>query len=134
MILDVTAAGIEFGIEVGKLAKNCPRCLAHDACKHVQTASVGHPHHDFFNSLVCSFVDRQFEQRNESFGPFQREALGILPLFQNKFFENDRVTESFVNTTLFFASQFDPVFGRFHPPLKPFAHRQVVNMHELHTD
>ena len=52
MIFHVAAADVQFGIHIGKLAKNPLRAFAHDIGQHVQPTAMGHAEHDF--TIPCS--------------------------------------------------------------------------------
>ena len=104
MILDVAPARVEFRIEVGELTEDRPRRLAHDAGQHVETTTMGHPQDDFFDALIGSLVNRQFQQRNQRLRAFQRETLRTLELVQDEFFEHNRVAQPLQDSALFVAS------------------------------
>ena len=134
VVLHVAAPDVQFGVEVGELAEDRTRSLPHDARQHVESAAVGHPEHDLFDSLIGRLVNGQFQQRDQRLSPFQREALRPLELFKNELLKHHRVAQSLENAPLFIGSQLQPIFGRLHPSLKPLSHGQVVDVHELRAD
>ncbi len=134
VILHVAAAEVQLGVDVGEFAEDLLRALAHDVGQHVQPAAVGHGQHDFANALVAGLFDGQVQQRDQAFGPFQREAFGA----GNRFWMNSSKIAASVsrvrmrNCSLRLSVQ--PVLGAFHPVLQPLPHVQIVDVHELHAD
>ena len=75
VVLHVAAAVMQFGIDVGELAEDLLRALAHDVGQHVQPAAVGHAEHDFLHAVFGRALDRHIQQRNQALAPFERKAL-----------------------------------------------------------
>ena len=90
--------------------------------------------HDFVDVVLARFFDRQVQQRNQAFGPFQRKTLRPQKPLLDEFFEDRGIGQPVENAQLFFAAEHAAIFGPFHPLLQPLAHLQIVHVHELHAD
>ena len=134
MIFDVAAAQVQLRVDVGELAENLAWAFGHDVGQHVQPAAMGHAQHDFANPLLAGFFDRQIQQGNQAFRPFQREALGSQKPLLNEFLEDHGAGQAPQNPQLLLARQRQAVFGPFHPVLQPMPDAQIVHVHELHAD
>ena len=90
-------------IEIGEFAEDLLRAFAHDVGQHVQPPAMGHGQHDFVGPLLAGSFDRQIQQRNQRFGPFQRKAFRAQESLLDEFLEHGRVASD--------ASEFDIARG-----------------------
>ena len=79
--------------------------------------SVRHAENDFLRALFGCAFDRHIEQRNQTFGPFEREALRAQKALLQKLFEDYRIGKLREDAQLFLTRHLQPIFAAFHPVL-----------------
>src|SRR5581483_3483662 len=134
VIFHVAAPDIQMRIGFRELAKNLFRALADDVCEHVQPSAMSHAQLDFLDALFTGLLDGQIEQRNETLRTFERKTFCAHELAADEFLNGDSVREPREDAELLGAIQAEFVLRGFHSFPEPATHRQVVNVHELHTD
>src|SRR5262249_39410014 len=95
---------------------------------------MSHAENNFINAVHTSSFESEIEERNQTFGTFERETLGPDKFLPDELFKNDRVGQPGQDPNLLFVTQADAVAGALHTFLKPVTHEAVVDVHELHTD
>ena len=93
-----------------------------------------HAEDDFLDALLAGFFDREIEQRNQTFGAFERKTFCADEFLADEFLERDGVGQSRQNAQLFVAGELDAIFGHFHAALQPATNAEVVDVHVLHAD
>ena len=135
VVFHIAAAELPLAIEIGELAEDLLRALAHDVGQHVQPAAMGHRHDDFVGPLLPRFFDCQVEQGNKALGAFQRKTFGSQGTASGRIPRSVAALPQVVeNPILLAAAEFQPILGALHPHLQPLADLQIVDMHELHAD
>ena len=96
---------------------------------------MGHAQHDFGDSLPRRLGDRQVQQRNQAFGPFERKGLGADEFLADELLEDHRVGEPRENPQLFGAATGECGFPNASiRSCSQVADSGVVDVHELHAD
>ncbi len=95
---------------------------------------MGHGHDDRLDALRRGLFDGHVQQRDEALGAFQRETLGADELAADELLEDRGIGQPREDADLCVARQLEAVLRFFHPPFKPLAHVQVVDVHELGAD
>src|SRR5579875_927526 len=121
-------------IFVFKLGKDLLIRLAENIGQHVEPAAMGHAENDLAYLHVRSFFDNCFQDRNECFGSFQREAFLPNVASMQETLEKLRVVQTLENAYFLSAIKVRTVTSRFHAFLEPMTNACVLDVHVLNAD
>src|SRR6266850_4076142 len=134
VIFYIAVSGARFSRGIGELSEDLPRTFPHDIRQHVEAPAVRHSEDNFLHALIAGFLDRQIEQRNETFRSLGRKTFRSDKFLTNEFLEHHRIGQPRENAHLLVPRELKPVLTWFHPFLQPFADGAIVDVHVLDAD
>ncbi|MND53740.1 hypothetical protein D3C80_447860 [compost metagenome] len=108
--------------------------LAHDVGENVQTATMGHAEHDFFQTVLATALDDLLQRRDQRFAAIEAETLGALEAHVEELLVTFGFNQLGQNGLLAFGRESNALVRTFDAFLNPAFFFRAGHVHEFNAD